>query len=430
MTISAASCPAIRSQPALGRLELVTVAGVLVLAMLDLPNYLNVLSPGLQPKLVYFPMLVASIAVLLASSALTLSRVRPLLLLFVAVYSLANIGHALLFSTDSGGEGAHIAWSRLQFLVLAFGIALSTTAVRRIDLARIFAVCSALIAASLLVDYALPDTLYPLSTPGLVPGRFGSFFINPNKAGEAVVLTALLGLPALSRRTALPLLALAAMAVLVTFSRSAMLAMALLTGLFWANNLLGRTQLLLAGAALLVLVAGGGIVELVGSSAGYLPSINAEDIYQRLQFLTTGDLHDDSVDERTFVLVKGLELFAGNLLLGAGAGATHLWEFAVAPHNQAVMMASEYGMLGLAGWLVMLLLASTGSYFAGRAQQLGAAAFILFFSMSTHNMLDFPYWIIALMVMSMRYAAGPRPAGVVSAARPAARQAGSRTRTA
>ena len=406
------------------RLEKLIVASLLILCMLDLPNYLGEIAPSLQPKLLYFPMMLAGLTVLMMSSSLALPRVRPLILAFVVVYSLVNIGHATLYRVDTAGESAHIAWSRIQFLLLAFFVALSTTAVRRLDLARIFCLCSIMIAVSLLVDFALPYTLYPPTTPGAVLGRFGSFFINPNKAGEAVVLTAMLGLPAISRRTALPFLALVCAAVLVTFSRSAMVAMVLLTGLAWASGLLGRTQLLLAGAALLLLVASGGVLSVLLNTDA-LPSIDADDIVQRLQFLSTGDLHDDSAQERAFVVMQGLQLFFDHPLMGAGSGATHLWQFEVAPHNQAVMMAAEYGLLGLAGWLVLLYLIATGSYFTSRGQQLGAAALMLFFSMSTHNMLDFPYWSVAMLVLSMRYAGGSADgAGKLSTrvALPSARQ--------
>ena len=77
---------------------------------------------------------------------------------------------------------------------------------------------------------------------GSSPGRAGSFYINANKAGEAAVLTALLALPALTRRTALPILALAGVAVLVTFSRSAMIAWMLVALLFMLTGRIGAVQ--------------------------------------------------------------------------------------------------------------------------------------------------------------------------------------------
>ena len=71
------------------------------------------------------------------------------------------------------------------------------------------------------------------------------------------------------------------------------------------------------------------------------------------------------------------------------------------------MLASEYGFLGLLGWLSIVWFTVSGRYFAdSRLQWLAGAVFVLF-SMLTHNMFDFVYWIVALLLFS---AMRPRPA--------------------
>ena len=389
-----------------GRIERWVVAGLLILVMLDIPNYLGEILPSLTPKLTYFAMFGLSAFLLLTSSRLDLGRLRLPMVLFTVAYGAVNLLHALADPGGSASESAHIAWSRIQFLLLVFVLAVVTTAISRRTLARIFLWCAVAISAAVVIDFLLPGLLYPLSTPGIVPGRVGAFFINANKAGEAAVLTALLALPALTRRSALPLALGVGVAVLLTVSRTGMVAWVLLVALYWWEGLLRQAQLLIGGGVVAAMVAGGGLLTLLVDSRD-LPSVNAADIVERLSFLATGSLHDESGSERSFLLIEGLRLFGDNLLLGAGVGATHLWEFPVAPHNQPVMMAAEYGVLGLAGWLCLMGLVVTGNYFSTRSGQLAVAGFVALFSMSTHNMLDFPYWIVALLVISMRYGTTP-----------------------
>ncbi len=202
-----------------------------------------------------------------------------------------------------------------------------------------------MIALSTLFDMAFPQLMYSWSTPGVTPGRAAGFFINANKASEAVILTALLAMPALRTATALPLAVLAGMAVLVTFSRTGMVAWVVLIGLYWTGGLLRRGHLLAMAALAVLLVAGGSLLALLVESQD-LPTIAAADITDRLRFLGTGDLSDDSAQSRGAVVREGIDLFLRNPLVGAGSGATHVWDFGLAPHNFAVLMAAEYGVVG------------------------------------------------------------------------------------
>ena len=278
----------------------------------------------------------------------------------------------------------------------------SATSVGQLQLARIFGVCAVVIALSTLFDMAFPQLMYSWSTPGVTPGRAAGFFINANKASEAVILTALLAMPALRTATALPLAVLAGVAVLVTFSRTGMVAWVVLIGLYWTGGLLRRGHLLAMAALAVLLVASGSLLALLVESQD-LPTIAAADITDRLRFLGTGDLSDDSAQSRGAVVREGIDLFLRNPLVGAGSGATHVWDFGLAPHNFAVLMAAEYGVVGIAFWLALIALVATGGYFARRDHQWVAAGLLLMFSMATHNILDFPYWIVWILLLAMDF---------------------------
>ena len=113
------------------------------------------------------------------------------------------------------------------------------------------------------------------------------------------------------------------------------------------------------------------------------------------------------------LFVEGLRLFASQPVFGMGAGASDEWRFEVGPHNQAVLMSADYGVLGLLMWVSIGLLCLTGRYYQDfRLQWLSTGVFVAF-SMLTHNMLDFTYWMLALLLLSSSLGV-PHPSRTVS----------------
>ncbi|MGE3922384.1 MAG: O-antigen ligase family protein, partial [Lautropia sp.] len=336
-------------------------ATLIALCMLDAGNYVGGVLLDTTTKVVYYPMLAMAGLILLTTSRLALGRLRPAILLFAGVYCALNLLHALFYIVDAAGESREIAITRIQYMLLALAIVTVATVLPRIVLARVFAVCAVLVSGSILFDFLFPFTLYEITTKGLTPGRVGGFYIDPNKAGEAAVLTALLAMPALTRRSAAAIMVLAGAAVVVTFSRSGMVAWLLTACLFVLVGKITRAQVLVVVLAGAVLALSGTAVQWLVLNAD-LPSVNAADVLNRLEFLGTGDLRDDSAQERAAVRAAGFEVFLAHPWAGAGAGATHLWEYSVAPHNQLVQMAAEYGLTGVAGWLSLVALVLTGNY--------------------------------------------------------------------
>ena len=109
---------------------------------------------------------------------------------------------------------------------LLLGFACSIT--RTTSYERIFPFLAVLIPITVIVDFLHPGVFYPLGTEGTVPGRAAATFINPNKAGEAMLLTFLLAIPVLRPRYRALLLFLVGAGVILTFSRGAILGWMLL----------------------------------------------------------------------------------------------------------------------------------------------------------------------------------------------------------
>ena len=146
---------------------------------------------------------------------------------------------------------------------------------------------------------------------------------------------------------------------------------------------------------------------LIVSLEGYLGAredlaAGADNIHERLDFFKTRDLGDESAQERKLVLDAGLELFAAHPVLGAGAASTHVWTHGVSTHNTPVLLAAEYGLVGLMLWLALLVLVWRGEYFRERALQAAAVIGVLFLSVFTHNMLDSLYWLLAFALLGSR----------------------------
>jgi O-antigen ligase len=111
-------------------------------------------------------------------------------------------------------------------------------------------------------------------------------------------------------------------------------------------------------------------------------------------------LHDESALERAEVLEAGLDLFLKNPIFGAGAGATDLWSLRGSTHNQLIMLAAEYGVFGIAVWVSLAVTLWKGKYFQDKTYQLTVVVGFVFFSMFTHNMFDFLYWLVTFALVS------------------------------
>jgi len=149
----------------------------------------------------------------------------------------------------------------------------------------------------------------------------------------------------------------------------------------------------------------GALPLLLGSFESYLSgredlADGLDNILTRLRFFQVPAFDDDSALERVLVLEAGLDLFLESPIFGAGAGATYLWSLRTVPHNQPVMLAAEYGVFGIALWVWLAVILWKGKYFQDKTFQLSVAAGFIFLSMFTHNMLDFPYWLLTFALIS------------------------------
>lgn len=389
-------------QPGSSRLPLYnTWALVLVLCLgyLDVPNYIYTLNEAFLPKYFFYAFFVAITPLLvLRSSSLTSYLISPFFLWAFALIVL-NLAHLLdaLFAGDQSRVG--LIGTRIQYTVLVVVLGFACSATRPASFERIFPFLAVTIPALVILDFLSPGLLYPIGTNGATLGRAAATFINPNKAGEAMLLTFILAIPVLRPHYRTALLLLLGAGVIVTFSRAAIVGWMLLWAFLLVRKAVPKYTLVLPFVALAILPL------LLGSFEDYLGgredlAEGLANIQARLDFFQNKVLDDDSALERAQVLDAGVELFLQNPIFGAGAGATSLWSVGTGTHNLPVMLAAEYGVFGIALWIWLAAILWRGNYFQDKRLQVATVAGFVFLSLFTHNMLDSLYWLLTFAIVA------------------------------
>lgn len=372
---------------------------VLCLVYLDIPGYIGTLNEAYLPKYFYYAFFIGLAPLLiLRFKSLGPYLIAPFSLWLFALITL-DTAHFMVALDDGDESRASLVGTRIQYAVLTGLLGFACSITRSASYERIFPFLAAVIPAAVIVDFLYPGVFYFPGSEGTVLGRGAATFLNPNRAGEAILLTFLLAIPVLRSHHRALLLFLVGAAAILTFSRGAILGWMFL----WIFLLLtkGVSKYTLAVA----LLALGALPVLLGSFESYLSGRGdlaggLDNVLARLEFFQVQAFDDHSALERVRVLEAGLDLFLQNPVFGAGAGATHLWSIPVSTHNQVVMLAAEYGIFGIALWVWLAVILWKGKYFQDKKFQLVAFAGFIFMSMFTHNIFDDLYWLLTLALVS------------------------------
>ena len=294
-----------------------------------------------------------------------------------------DTAHLMVALSDGDQSRASLIGTGIQYAVLAVLLGFACSMIRTTSYERIFPFLAVIIPAMVIVDFLNPGMFYSSGSEGTVLGRAAATFINPNKAGEAMLLTFLLAIPVLRPRYRALLLLLVGAGVILTFSRAAILGWMLLWLLLVLRKAVPKYTLAVPLMAI-------GCSTLVAGQLRELSRAGVEDLAEglgnilaRLEFFQDQALDDDSALERAGVFEAGLDLFLENPIFGAGAGATDLWSWRGSTHNQLVMLAAEYGVFGIALWVSLAVILWKGKYFQDKTYQLTVVVGFVFFSMFT-----------------------------------------------
>jgi hypothetical protein len=320
-----------------------------------------------------------------------------------------EIGRIVLVDNYETARASMIS-TRIQYILFAmmFGFAVYSASGKAYLYAA--AALAVLLPCAVLADFAAPGFFYPTDTNGAVLGRAAATFVNPTMAGEALLHVFLLACAVTAFKYRALLFLLVGAGVLATFSRSSIIAWAVLLAILTWRRTLPRAALVLTLTAL------GALALSLGSFENYLDSRDgfesaASNILARLNFFSSFSFGDDSAAERASVAAAGWELFLQNPVFGAGAGATQFWALRGGTHNQLLMLAAEYGLFGVGLWGWLLLILWRGRFFADRGLQIGAVFVFAFMSMFTHQMFDAAsYWLATFAMAAATSALADREA--------------------
>jgi hypothetical protein len=374
----------------------------------NLPIYAYTWHAVLPPKYAFFALFLLMAPPLLTRRAALAAYLLSPFALWAGALVVLNLIHLSAWQTggDLADHGhqlrAALVLTRIQYILFALmlGFVVFVTPVRTYLVAA--AALMVLLPAAVLADFAHPGLFYPPETTGAVLGRAAATFINPTMAGEALLHVFLLGCVVVGRRWRGPLFLLAGAAVLATFSRSSIIAWAVIFVILIARGALPRSM---AVATLAALVA---LVLCLGSFESYLHGRDgfegaSSNIVSRLEFFSNLNFDDDSSEERAGVIKAGWEMFVRNPVFGAGAGATQFWAHRAGTHSQLVMFAAEYGLFGIGLWAWLLAILWRGRFVPERGVQVALVFLVAFMSMFTHQMLDSAsYWLATFALVATR----------------------------
>jgi O-antigen ligase len=383
----------------------IVLSAILVCIYLHLPVFAYAMDKSLLPKFFYVGFMALLFPLLLARLNAFLAYLTSPFVLWAAVLLLLNLIHLASDGDVATARSEALVIFRMQAVAMVILLGFAFTQMRATGWERAFVVLAVLLPGLVIVDFLYPGVLYPVDTPGAVQGRAAGTFINPTIAGEAILLAFLMACPLVQKRYRTPLILLAGIGVLLTFTRAAMVSWIVI----WVFLMLRRRLPAFSAIAALAVVA---LPLLMGGLENYISKRNdfgtaLENVQQRLLFFSQARLDDDSAKERGAVLRAGWEAFSSNPVTGAGAGVTdggtsRLWPHSVSTHNQLISLAAEYGVAGVALWVWLLVLLLRGRYFADRTMQTAVIVLFCMMTFFTHNMFDFPYWLLTFALLSER----------------------------
>lgn len=386
-------------QSRLGLFDLYKTAVVVIFlcaGYLEIPFYLS-LEHGLPAAYFLYVIFIAAAPLLALQFGSLMSYLMSPFALWAFGLILLNLAHFMW----ADGERAHVIARLAQFGILAIVIGFACSVTRRTSYELVFPFLAVLIPATVILDFLSPGMFYSPDTQGVQVGRAAGLLLNPNIAGETILLTFLLAIPMLRPRYRALLLLLTGAGVILTFSRSAILAWMLLWIFLLLRNAVPRYTLAVPLGIVVALPVLLGLFEAYLSGRQDLAT-GLGDVVSRLQFFSDRVADDDSALDRKQVVELGLALFRENPIFGAGAAKTDFWTHYASTHNVVVRFGAEYGIFGLALWVSLAVILWKGEYFEDKALQLAAVAAFVYFSMFTNDLTHSLHWLLTLALVSGR----------------------------
>lgn len=291
------------------------------------------------------------------------------------MFAMMVIASSAFFSDEFASEARRTAiWGSIY--ILLFGGLFTLSLYRGHDVRVIFMLGGVVAVLLNVVDY-FDRGLYFEALEGFGV-RAAGFFVNANKAAEAILFSMAVSITYVSRRYRVLFCYFCLVGVILTLSRGGMVGWLLLFLMFMAANVISRS------IAVLSLVGGffvsGMLISFFEFSSDFVDITLLAD---RLVFIAGGNsgvLQDDRVG----LAGQAFDLFASSPLYGNGVYALLREGAPQLSHNEYFQLGSDFGVIGLLIYFVIL-------YFCWVRRETGAMlafVFILYWGLFSHNILD------------------------------------------
>lgn len=222
--------------------------------------------------------------------------------------------------------------------------------------------------------------------------RAAGFFVNANKAAEAILLSMTLAIIYLPKRYRVLFCYFCLVGVILTLSRSGMLGWLLLFLMFMAFDVVSKK------VAALSLLAGfffsGMLLTFFEFSSNF---VDIALLSERVDFIAKGGDSRVIQDARIGLARQAFDLFSNSPLFGNGVysllrnGASQL------SHNQYLAISSDFGIIGLFVYCLIL-------HFCWVRREMGAMMaflFVLYWGFFSHNILDSHVFYMGLAYLAV-----------------------------
>ncbi len=360
---------------------------------LNVPGYAHdVTGSALQAPINWIACLSLLTLLLIASGRIDLEFLKSPLMWWCYGYLYVSVMWFLL-SSQSDQAWRMLRLRALSAVELGLFLALFSTQTS-VKLARIT------VAGVMLVTVGLSiyELFYPM-TFSMVYGRSAALHINPNQAGEILMLGMVLSISVLPQWARLPYAMLVGVGIGLTLSRGGMVGWALaVLGLVLARRVVAKDLLVAAAVTVVVVV----LATFVGNSelvSSWGKIMKVRDLQERFEWvINPSAITDRSGLERIELARHAWERFEERPLLGHGTGAA--FEGYIPPHNQYLTYMVEHGVLGatLLPLLVVTLIWGTRGENRQLAAIFGGCLFLQGFFM--HGILEVEARTILVALMA------------------------------
>ncbi|WP_310482248.1 O-antigen ligase family protein [Chamaesiphon sp. VAR_48_metabat_403] len=267
---------------------------------------------------------------------------RPLLLwmlfyIFISILSLMTISADEISFTDFRAKALSVL-----FIVMMYAL-FQQRSITHIK-----------ITILLVVLMSVGNNLFELLNPKVFTevnvGRPAGFFVDPNKAGCALMLGMLMSVTVVKKQFRWIFVLIAGVGIMATFSRGAILGWLICTILLVAGRVLceRRRTILVPAIILVVFLASLNPLKLMTDYFKGDPTGANWDIVNRLEEFQNPSLSEDSAMDRQAVAVGAWMMFGNSPFWGNGLASTRKWMIAdISTHNMYLYYMADHGIVGI-----------------------------------------------------------------------------------